>query len=344
MRRCPFPRIGGRRLAPMIRLAAIPSGAACRDQAPAEPQAPPRSANAPIGALAHIEAGDGLIMLGARSLSGQPSIVSRLSVKEGDAVARGKVVAELDSLAQLEATARQAAARIEVARRRLAQVQAGAKPSDIAAQHEEIARLEVELANARQEQTRFTSLGENTTASQLDTLRTRVEGTSHALAAARQRLESLSEVRPVDVEVARADLDEAISNQQRALVERDAAVIRAPIDGRVIKVHARPGEQVREGIIELAPASPMYAVAEVAESDILRVKVGQRATITADGLADPVQGVVERLGTTVLQNELRPVDPALYSDGRVVRVWIRLDDGTAVVNLIHLRVDVVIAP
>ncbi len=345
-RRFQPPVVGPRRLLPAILALVILCGPACQGPAtaPAPAQATPRSAASPIGALGHVEAGDGLVMLGARSLSGQPSIVGTLVVKEGDAVARGQVVAELDSLGQLEATARQASARIEVARRRLAQVQAGAKPSDIAAQGEDIARLEAELANAKQEQARFAALGTNTTAAQLDALDTRVASTSHALAAARQRLASLSEVRPVDVEVARADLAEAVSNEQRALAERKAAVVRSPIDGRVVKVHARAGEQVQVGILELAPTAPMYVVAEVAESDILRVKVGQRATITADGLAAPVQGVVERLGTTVLQNELRRVDPALYSDGRVVKVWIRLDNGAAVANLIHLRVNVVVTP
>ena len=343
-------RFDPRRMTPRWRLPVILAvtlfaGAGCRTQAPAPPpatMAPP--ANAPIGALAHIDAGDGLVMLGARSLSGQPSIVGRLAVKDGDTVTKDQIVAELDSLSQLDATARQAAARIEVARRHLAQVQEGAKASDIAAQNEEIARLGVELANARQELARYTSLGVNATTSQLDALKTRAESTDHALAGARQRLASLSEVRPVDVEAARAELAEAISNERRVLTEREAAIVRSPMDGRVVKVHAQPGEQVRDAVVEIAPVSPMYAVAEVSESDILRVKVGQHATITADGLAAPVAGVVERIGTTVLQNELRPVDPALYSDGRVVKVWLRLEDGSPVANLLHLRVDAVITP
>jgi hypothetical protein len=39
-----------------------------------------------------------------------------------------------------------------------------------------------------------------------------------------------------------------------------------------------------------------------------------------------------------------PVDPATFSDGRVINVWVKLDEGAAVSHLIHLRVDVVIQP
>jgi len=332
-----------------IALLALLPLSSCRQAAapaaPADPAASPqRAPTGPIGALGHVQAGDGIIMLGARSLSGQPSLVGRVLVKEGDRVSAGQVVAELDSKAQLEATERQAAARIEVARRRLSQVQAGAKPSDIAAQQAEVSRLRVELANAQQEHKRYASLGANATASQLDALRTRTDATAQALAAAQQRLAGLSEVRPVDVALAEADLEEATSNAARARAEREASIIRAPIDGRVVTIHARAGEQVQSGLMEIAPLEPMYVVAEVAEADIARVKVGARATMTGAGLASPLEGTVERVAPKVLQNELMRVDPATYSDGRVVKVWIRVANGTAVANLMHMRVDVVIQP
>lgn len=328
--------------------AALLGGTSCQNDVPSvaggAAEVTPRPANAAIGALGRIEPGEGIVMIGARSLSGQASIVGRLLVKEGDSVAAQQVVAELDSKSQLEATERQAAARIEVAKRRLAQVQAGAKPSDIAAQQAEIARLQAELANARQEHKRYASLGDNVTAAQLDTLWTRVESTSQALNGAQQRLASLSEVRLVDVELARADVEEAIRNQARARAEREASIVRSPIDGRVVKIHAKPGEQVQEGLMELAKTDPMYVVAEVAESDVVRVKVGQRATISGDVLPAPIQGSVERIAPKVLQNELMRLDPAAYSDGRVVNVWVRVQNGAAVANLIHARVDVLIQP
>jgi HlyD family secretion protein len=232
---------------------------------------------------------------------------------------------------------------VGVARSRLAQVQAGPKAADVAAQQAEIERVQVELADAQREYERYASLGDNITTAQVDAVKLRLDATTRALASARQRLASLSEVRPVDVEVARAELEEASTNEARARAEHEASTLHAPIDGRVVKIYAWPGEQVgNDGVMEIAPLDPMYVVAEVTESDLRRVKIGQRATITSDGLAGPMQGTVERIALKVLQNQLVPTDPANFSDARIVNVWIKVDDSKAVAELIHLRVNVVI--
>jgi HlyD family secretion protein len=333
----------------VLPLAAALCLASCRAQPPTTAAGPDPKTSVPrtgvIGCLGRIEAGDGIIHIAARALSGQPSIIAKLFVKDGDKVTAGQVLAELESRGQLEAAARQAEARIAVARSHVEQVQAGAKPSDLAAAQTEIERLQVELDNARKEHQRYSTLGNNVTASQLDALQLRIDSTTRALTAARQRLTSMTEIRPVDVAVARAELDEAIRTEARVRAERDATVIKAPIDGRVIKVHARPGEQVQnEGLLEMAPMEPMYVVAEVPESDILRVKVGQRATISGDGLPSPIQGTVDRISMKVLQNQLVRVDPVNFSDSRVVNTWIKIDDGRAVSNFLNMRVDVTIRP
>jgi len=328
--------------------AACLSSLSCQTPTPAESaasQTPQPTADAGVGAIGFVEPGHGLIRIAARSLGGQPSIVARLLVQEDGAVHAGQAIAELDSKKQLEAAWRQAQARIDVARSRLAQVQAGAKPSEVAAQQAEIDRISTELENAEKEHQRHVSLGQNVSSSQLDTLRLRVDTTTRALATARERLASLTEVRPVDVELAQAELAEAVRNEERARAEFEASLIYSPADGRVVKIHAWPGEQVEsDGILELAPAGPMYVVAEIAESDIGRVKVGQRATIRAAALPTPLEGSVERIALKVLQNELTPIDPASFSDKRVVNAWIKVDNEAAIAQLLHLRVDVIIHP
>jgi HlyD family secretion protein len=306
------------------------------------PETAPQPAETGVAGLGRIEAGNGVVRVAARSSFGTP-IVERLLVQKGDTVKAGQVLAELDNKDELQLAVQQAASRTEVARRRLDQVRTGAKASEVSATDTDIEALEIDLANARTELQRYTSLGTNVSATDLDRMKLRVESATRALAAARLRRTGLTEVRPVDVEVAQAELDEAIKAEARARLDAETSTVEAPIDGRVVEIHAWRGEMVGpEGLLELAPAEPMYAVAEVAESDIARVRVGQRATVTADALKAPLQGVVERISTKVLQNQIMPVDPANFSDSRVVEVWIRLDDGGAAADLIHLRVDVVI--
>jgi len=297
---------------------------------------------ADVAGLGRIEPGDGVVHVAARAVNGPP-IVGRLLVRRGEAVRVGQVLAELDNQNELLAVVQQAAGHTEVARRRLAQARAGAKASEVAGQQADVERLESELENARTEQKRYAALGKNVTAAELDRLKLRVDSTTRALAVARQRLESLRDVRQVDVDVAQAELDEAIRNEARAQADAKTSVIHSPVDGRVIDIHAWPGEQIGpEGLLELAPAGPMYAVAEIVESDIGRIRVGQRATITADALGKPVQGTVERISPKVLQNQIVPVNPANFSDARIVKVWIRVDDSRAVADFINLRVDVVV--
>ena len=60
--------------------------------------------------------------------------VERLLVREGDDITRGGVVAVLDNERLREAALAEAQARLELAKTRLEQIKAGAKPGDIAAQ------------------------------------------------------------------------------------------------------------------------------------------------------------------------------------------------------------------
>jgi HlyD family secretion protein len=143
----------------------------------------------------------------------------------------------------------------------------------------------------------------------------------------------------------RAKVDTLKAQLQRAEAEREQAVVRSPISGRVLDVHARQGERVGpEGIAELGQTDAMYAIAEVYETDARRVHVGQRATVSSPALARPVQGTVDRVGLKVGKKDVLSVDPAAKTDARVVEVRILLDDPTQVAELTNLEVDVSITP
>jgi len=132
---------------------------------------------------------------------------------------------------------------------------------------------------------------------------------------------------------------------QRAQVELDQATVRSPITGQVLDIHARAGERVGPGgIVEIAKTDQMCAIAEVYETDIGRVHVGQRATISSPAFAEPVQGTVERIGLKIGKLDILDVDPAARTDARIVEVEIRLDDSQRVAALTNLQVEVTIRP
>lgn len=133
------------------------------------------------------------------------------------------------------------------------------------------------------------------------------------------------------------------AKRDRAAAELELTIVRSPVDGQVLQVHARQGERVGpEGIAEIGKTQKMTVIAEVYETDIARVHVGQRATVTSPALPGPVQGSVDRIGLKVGKKDVLSVDPAAKTDARVIEVEIVLDDSRQVASLTNLEVDVVL--
>jgi HlyD family secretion protein len=130
-----------------------------------------------------------------------------------------------------------------------------------------------------------------------------------------------------------------------ARAELEASLVRAPIAGQVLAIHARAGERLGpEGFVELGRTGEMYAVAEVYETDASRVREGQRVTITSPALPEPVTGQVEKVGLQVGKMDVLDTDPVAKIDARVVEVKIRLDDAPDFPFLTNLQVKVEIFP
>jgi len=131
----------------------------------------------------------------------------------------------------------------------------------------------------------------------------------------------------------------------RMQAELQRSYIFSPLDGVVLDVRAKPGEFIsEEGAIDLGNVKRMYAIAEVYETDIRRVRVGQRATISSAVLNDSLDGTVEFIQLMVAKQDAIGTDPAARKDARIIEVGILLDDAESVAGLTNLQVDVVIHP
>ncbi len=178
-----------------------------------------------------------------------------------------------------------------------------------------VKRLEAELAHARRELERYLRLKHRAVVS-----------------------DSERDSRELAVKVAAAELD-------GARAELDRAHVFSPIEGRVLAVHTREGERVGpDGIVALGRTGEMHAVAEVYESDIGRVAVGQAAVVTSPALPEPLTGKVEWIELQVGKLDALGTDPAARKDARVVEVDIRLDDSKHAGGLTNLQVEIEILP
>ncbi|MCZ8181483.1 MAG: HlyD family efflux transporter periplasmic adaptor subunit [Beijerinckiaceae bacterium] len=178
-----------------------------------------------------------------------------------------------------------------------------------------------------------------------------LEGSTQALESARLQLvrnrSRDASGNRIDEASARAEIDVADASVQQARAALEFAVIRAPVAGRILRRFARSGEQVgQDGLLEMGDTRVMMVRAEVFESDIARLSPGQSATITSRALAEPLIGVIDRIGLTVNRQSIVGEDPAAALDARVIEVMVRLDPASSqrVTGLTGLQVRAAFGP
>lgn len=333
-----------------------------------------------VTALGRLEPAGEVVYLAAPT-SAQENRIQALQVQAGEHVEAGQTVAILDNHDSLQAALSSAQAQVRIAQAGLAQVQAGAKAGELQAQEAEIARLVAEAAgtlatqqatidrlqaevnNAQLEYDRYHSLYQQgaVSASERDTRALTLTTAQQQLQAAQSELarlrttsqeqieqatatlDQLAEVRPVDVALANADVAAAMAAVAEAESTLDKAYVRSPQAGQILKIHTRPGEIVGdEGIVTLGQTRQMMALAEVYQSDIPHIRIGQTVSVTSPVIGGELSGSVERIGLQVEQQQGVDEDPAANIDAKVVEVHIRLDDAASaqVAGLTHLQVTV----
>ncbi|MEO1591560.1 MAG: HlyD family efflux transporter periplasmic adaptor subunit [Cyanobacteria bacterium J06632_22] len=167
---------------------------------------------------------------------------------------------------------------------------------------------------------------------------------------AQSMLDNLTEVRPTDIRVAETELERAkIAVEQRQADLADTQV-RVPISGQILRINTRVGERVntQEGIVELGNTEDMVAIAEVYETDITQVSVGQPATLTSEygGFDGTIRGTVDHVGLQIGSRSLSngSTNPTTDENQRVVEVRIKIQpaDNPKVNSLTNMQVRVTI--
>lgn len=304
--------------------------------------------------------------------------IQRLTVKEGDRVKQGAVLGYLESYSErlaerdraasqlveaqqhLQAATDYGNAQIQEAKSRLSQVDRP-RAFEINAQKATIRKLEAELNLANVDLQRNRSLYQQGAIAKqaLDRQVSQVRQLQEAVNSATAMLIKLETERKLNLQNAQAQLRSqqanlplaqiqvavasARQNLNLAAARLDRAMIRAVKSGRVLRIIAHEGEAIgNSGILDLGDTRQMYVVAEVNETDLRSVKIGQPATITSrnGAFSQPLSGKVAQIGWQVFKNNVLDDDPAANADARVVEVKIRLDDSKPVEGMTNLQVDV----
>lgn len=283
---------------------------------------PPRA----VSALGRIEPLQGIIEVSASSVPGATSgvLLAQLMVEIGDDVEVGQLLAVTD-------TADMLFAKVEEIRTELTLVQQQAVAARSSAD-----AVCVRAGVMQREADRLARLRAQNLASEEEIDQAR--GAAEAGAADCEAANS-------DARVAEFGIDVANARMRRQKTEWERSQIRAPTAGRILAINARPGEMIGpEGILEMGRVERMYAIAEVYETDVGRVRVGQKATVSSLALPAEMVGYVERVRPLVRKHDEIGTDPAARKDARIVEVEVLLEDPESAAGLTNLQVDVIFAP
>ena len=232
----------------------------------------------------------GVIQVAARTAG----IVSAVYVQEGDTVTKDQV------LARQQDDAPKLAVQTALADLRQAQSQIG--------------QTEVQLNTAQREYQRVEPLAASRIVSGQD-----VDKDHDAILAADALLG-----------VQRAAVAEARAKVAQARYGLEQTLIRAPVDGRIVRRYANPGYGASTlnvtPMFDLEPAGRRIVRAEVTEDAIDHVAVGQKVQLAAEGdLSKYYRGTVLRRAGVFGARKLQSDDPSERSDERVVEVVVSAD-------------------
>jgi HlyD family secretion protein len=283
------------------------------------------------------------VQAGAKTgvINAQKAEIARIEAQKlGDETGQRETVARLEAQLQGEATAQRATINRLQAERANAQVELQRyqqlyQDGAIAQSLFDSKKLTVDtitqqLKEAKANLERIDSTGSKQI-SEAKTVLSRINATSSKqVTSAQANLNQIAEVRPVDVAAAKAEINRAKAAAKQAKANLDQAYIKSPQNGVIFDIYTRAGEVVsNDGIVEIGQTNQMYAVVEVYQSDVSKIRPQQQVKISSNSLPEKLQGTVDWIGWQVKRQNVVNSDPTDNIDSRVVEVHVQLDQDSS---------------
>jgi len=207
-------------------------------------------------------------------------------VDEGQVVQAGQLIARLDAR-DLEQQVAMRQADADTAKAALAAMLAGSRKEEIEASKAALEQAQADLRRLEPDEARLHDLWQKGILSVRD-----YEASRAALEAARGKVQQADQQfllvrkgpRKEDIDQAKAKFDQAQQALALARTQLGYATISAPSAGVILSKNVEPMEYVSPGtaVVTMADLSQVWLRAYVEESDLGRVKVGQKAFVTTD--------------------------------------------------------------
>jgi HlyD family secretion protein len=282
------------------------------------------------------------IQLGSE-LSGK---LRSVNVAEGDSVHKGQVLAVLEN-DDYRADLASAAAQVEAKEATLRKVMNGAREQERAEALAAVHEAQAVMSNAQAELERRKELyQEGVTSREEFEHYTREYNVAQEQYQEKTSHHSLlnTATREEDVAFAQADLRLAQANEAESQARYEKTFIKSPIDGVVLRRHHRNGESVSNSattpdpVLTIGDARVLRVRVDIDESDVNKVRVGQKAYVTADAYGkQKIWGHVVQVGELLGPKTVRTDEPTERVDRKFLETLVELDPGAQLP--MGLRVD-----
>ena len=267
-----------------------------------------------------------------------------VNVEEGDRVRQGQVLAEIQN-DDYRARVQEAEAELAQREAELRRTVNGARAQERREAEASMKAAEAVLNNAKSEAERRRGLADRNVIS-----RDEAERYERAYQVARAQLDQATQhFSLIDADAREEDqahAEAAVATAKAQLAEARAylekSYIRAPINGVVLRKLRHTGESVStqfdSPVVTMADDSVLRVRLDVDESDVSKLRVGQRAYVTAEAYGDhKFWGSVIRVGRILGKKNIRTDEPSEHVDTKILETLVELDAGQRLP--LGLRVD-----
>jgi HlyD family secretion protein len=232
-------------------------------------------------------------------------MVTLLTFEEGKRVKKGDILAEIEDV-DYRTDYDHSLGECELARQKLLELEHGNRPEEIAEAKAQLEEAEANLITLEADWKRVQKLRDAKVSTQADFDSTLSKFQAMVRQIDRLRFAyalMLAGSRKEKIDQAKADLQTAVSNVEKAKWKLDNCKIRSPVTGTILKKNAEEGNLVNAiafsgsvSLCELADLSDLEVDLTVQERDVARVFKGQQCLVRAEAYPDRTyHGVVSRL-------------------------------------------------
>ena len=209
---------------------------------------------------------------------------------EGGAVKKGDTLQIIDpEIYQIQLL--QAEAQCSLVKAQYDLLRKGARSEDVAQVKEGFAQAEANFNNAKDDFERMQNLytSRSITKKQLDDAKTRYTIAEAQLNSAKESVKKIKNLaRPEELQQAKSSYEAAEANVKLLQKRVNDCYVLSPINGQIVKNFVEIGETVtpQSSLVKVSDLGEVEVVVYIQESDLGRVKLGQKASIYSDSYED----------------------------------------------------------